>query len=44
MFNLGQCEKCEEPAVAVNEDAEALCEDCIFEQTCEEMFDDQESD
>jgi hypothetical protein len=38
MFNLDQCEQCEEPAVVCNEDGEALCEDCIFEQTCDAMF------
>lgn len=37
---LGQCEQCEEPAIFVSEDGEALCEDCIFEQACEELFGD----
>ena len=38
MIPLGQCERCEEPAITVNEDNNALCEDCIFEETCEAMF------
>lgn len=40
MFDLGECEKRDEPAVVVSEDGEALCQDCIFEQTCEDMFGD----
>ncbi|SEN66064.1 hypothetical protein [Halomonas caseinilytica] len=43
-FDLGQCEQCDEAAVAVSEDSEALCQDCIFEQTCEDMFGDPRED
>lgn len=44
MLSLETCEKCGDQAVAVSEDGEALCEDCIFKQACEEMFTDMRGD
>ncbi len=41
---LGKCERCPETAVGYTDDGEALCEDCLFEHTCEELFDDERDD
>ena len=35
---MGKCEKCGDQAVGFNDDGDLLCEDCIFEQACEELF------
>lgn len=42
LMHLGQCERCDEMAVAASENGDLLCEDCLFEQTCEELFGDPE--
>ena len=31
-MDLGKCERCSEPAIGFNDDGEALCEDCLFEE------------
>jgi hypothetical protein len=41
---LGECEKCTDEAIGFNDDGEALCSDCLFEQTCEELFSDEWED
>ncbi|WP_277810666.1 hypothetical protein [Chromohalobacter canadensis] len=38
---MGECEKCGDQAIGFNDDGDLLCEDCIFEQTCEELFGDE---
>ena len=35
---LGKCERCESDAIGFNEDGVALCEDCIFEESCRNAF------
>lgn len=39
---LGECEKCSDEAVGFDDDGAALCSDCLFEQSCEEIFYSQE--
>lgn len=31
------CEKCQEPGIGFNDDGEWLCEDCHFDDLCEEQ-------
>lgn len=35
---FGECEKCSETAIGFNDDGDALCSDCLFETTCDELF------
>lgn len=38
----GGCEKCGDSAIGFNDDGEFLCQDCLFEATCEDMFGEEE--
>lgn len=35
---MDKCEKCSDDAIGFSDDGEALCCDCLFEQTSEDLF------
>lgn len=41
---MGECEKCGDSAAGYTDDGELMCEDCLFEHTCEELFGNAEHD